>query len=65
MISPATSSTGGKKVTGRKRHILVDTMGNLLLVLVHSAGWSDAEGGTWLLLEGLRLLRTVLNFSFR
>ena len=36
----------------------MDTLGNLLLVLVHSAGWSDAEGGTWLLVEGWRLFRT-------
>jgi putative transposase len=35
-------------------------LGNLLLVMVHSAGWSDREGGTWLLLEGLRRFRTVL-----
>jgi putative transposase len=35
-------------------------MGNLLLVMVHSAGWSDVEGGTWLLLEGLRRFRTLL-----
>jgi putative transposase len=48
------ASTGEKKIKGRKRHILVDTMGNLLLVLVHSAGWSDLEGGTWLLLEALQ-----------
>ena len=38
----------------------MDTTGNLLLVQVHSAGWSDAEGGTWLLLKGLCLFRTVL-----
>ena len=30
------------------------------MVQVHSAGWSDAEGGTWLLTEGLRRFRTVL-----
>ena len=53
-------STGGKKIQGRKRPILVDTQGNLLLVPVDSAGWSDAEGGTWLLAEGVRLFRTVL-----
>ena len=28
----------GKKIKGRKRHILTDTIGCLLLVLVHSAG---------------------------
>lgn len=38
----------------------MDTLGNLLLVLVHSAGWSDLEGGTWLLLEGLHRFRSVL-----
>jgi putative transposase len=27
----------GKKVKGRKRHILVDTIGLLLIVVVHSA----------------------------
>lgn len=28
---------GAKKVAGRKRHILVDTEGNLLVVTVHPA----------------------------
>ena len=36
--------TGGKKIKGRKRHILVDTMGNLLRVVVHSAGIQDRDG---------------------
>jgi putative transposase len=35
---------GGKKVTGRKRHILVDTLGLLLLVVVHSAKIADCVG---------------------
>lgn len=35
-------------------------MGNLLLVMVHSAGWSDLEGGSWLLMEALRRFCTVL-----
>ena len=34
---------GGKKVTGRKRHILTDTMGLLLIVIVTSA---NADDGT-------------------
>ena len=33
---------GGKKVSGRKRHILVDSMGMLLAVLVTSAAVDDA-----------------------
>lgn len=36
---------GGKKVTGRKRFLVVDTMGLLLAVLVVSAGRSEADGG--------------------
>ena len=32
-----------KKVTGRKRHILVDTLG-LLLNVVHSAAMQDRDG---------------------
>ena len=34
---------GGKKVTGRKRHILVDTVGLLLAVAVTAASVDDAE----------------------
>ena len=34
----------GKKVTGRKRHILVDTLGLLLNVVVHPANIQDRDG---------------------
>jgi putative transposase len=34
----------GKKVTGRKRHIVVDTVGLVLLVVVHSAAIQDRDG---------------------
>jgi putative transposase len=34
----------GKKVKGRKRHILVDTMGLLLIVVVHAASIQDRDG---------------------
>ena len=33
-----------KKVRGRKRHIAVDTLGLLLVVVVHAASLSDTEG---------------------
>jgi putative transposase len=35
---------GGKKVKGRKRHLLVDTQGLLLKTKVHSAKVMDYEG---------------------
>lgn len=34
-----------KQTSGRKRHIVVDTLGLLLVVLVHSAGMPDGSGG--------------------
>lgn len=34
-----------KKVKGRKRHIVVDTMGNLLSVVVHAANIHDTKSG--------------------
>ncbi len=38
-----------KKVTGRKRHILVDVMGLLLVVLVHNADIQERAGAKLLL----------------
>ncbi len=34
----------GKKIRGRKRHLLVDTMGLLLVVVVHAASIQDRDG---------------------
>ena len=34
----------GKKVKGRKRHLLVDTLGLLLVVVVHAANIQDRDG---------------------
>ena len=39
----------GKKVNGRKRHVVVDTMGLLLLVVITSAGMQDRDGARTLL----------------
>ena len=40
---------GGKKIGGRKRHILVDTMGLLLKARVHAADITDRDGARLLL----------------
>ena len=34
----------GKKISGRKRHLLVDVIGMVLVAVVHSAGVQDDEG---------------------
>jgi len=35
-----------KKITGRKRHLAVDTLGLVLAVVVHRADWQDQDGAT-------------------
>ena len=44
---------GGKLVKGRKRHIVVDTLGLVWAVVVHSAGVHDSQHAPWVL-ERLR-----------
>jgi len=39
----------GKKITGRKRHIAVDTLGLILIVVVHGAYWQDHDGACFVL----------------
>ena len=41
----------GKRVKGRKRHILVDTLGLLMVVKVHAANISETAGGQFVLKE--------------
>jgi transposase len=46
----------GKKVTGRKRHVLVDTLGLLLNVVVHPANIQDRDGAALVLDRRTRAL---------
>jgi putative transposase len=59
---PDAGFDGGKKVKGRKRHVLVDTLGLVFAVAVTSAGVSDAKGAEGVLraVEGNRRLAVVL-----
>ena len=41
---PERGHDAGKQTSGRKRHILVDTLGLILAVVVHSAGVQDRDG---------------------
>src|ERR1700682_4847628 len=43
-LGDAVGYDGGKKIKGRKRHIVVDTMGLLLAVVVTAANLDDAKG---------------------
>lgn len=51
-----------KQTPGRQRHIVVDVLGLVLLVMVHSAGIPDSTGGKMVLQELFtRLKRSVYN----
>ena len=39
----------GKKIKGKKRHVLVDTQGLMLHSIVTAADVQDRDGGAWLL----------------
>jgi putative transposase len=59
----------GKNVTGRKRHILVDTLGLLLVVVVTAASVSDPAGARLLLARlggaGKKLRRIWVDGTYR
>ncbi len=52
---------GGKKVKGRKRHLLVDTQGLVLKAKVHAANVMDFEGIKMLLCATQMLSSPVLS----
>ena len=51
--------TREKNIKGRKRHLMVDTFGFVLRVLVHAADISESEGGIWLLNEYADVLTSL------
>ncbi|MDQ8759679.1 transposase [Streptococcus ruminantium] len=53
----------GKKVKGRKRHIVVDTMGNLLDVVVHAANLHDTKSGILVACQVMARFPTIKAFS--
>jgi len=59
----------GKKIKGRKRHILVDTLGLIISVIVHSAGIQDRDGGRYVLAKaknkGHTRLKTWVDGGYR
>jgi transposase len=51
--------TAGKKVNGRKRHIVVDTLGLLLVVMVSAASMQDRDGGADILRQAHKLVSSL------
>ena len=58
-IALETGYDAGKKIKGRKRHLLTDTEGLLLDVRVHSAGTQDRDGAKLLLKHAQGTLDTI------
>ncbi|MCP5198350.1 MAG: IS5 family transposase [Gammaproteobacteria bacterium] len=54
-----TGFDGGKLVKGRKRHILVDTMGYIIVVRVHAANIYDGHGARTVLNAGFSVVDTI------
>ena len=59
---PARGDDGGKQVSGRKRHLVVDTLGLVLAVSVYGADQHVHSGATlvlfalWSRLQGMRVI---------
>jgi putative transposase len=60
---------GGKKTKGRKRHIIVDTMGLLLAVIVHAANEHDSKSAPMVMAElrgrFYRLVKIIADGGYR
>ena len=56
---PSRGFDAGKKINGRKRHIAVDVMGLLLVIVVTAASVQDRDGATALLWQLHAAFRTV------
>jgi putative transposase len=52
----------GKKIKGRKRHVSVDTMGNLIYVKVHSASIHDSIAGRDIAYQSFRKYSSIRAF---
>ena len=50
---------GGKKVKGRKHHIVVDTIGCVLVALVHAANIHDSKGARPVLQRVVEVVPTL------
>lgn len=56
----------GKKITGRKRHLAVDSLGLILAVVVHGAYWQDYDGACFVLMrlkDRFRRLKVIFGDS--
>ncbi len=67
MVSQEVGYDSGKKIKGRKRHILIDTLGLLIVVVITAANVSEQVGAKQVLfkLDQVRDRRTRRGFAHR
>jgi putative transposase len=67
MVSQEVGYDSGKKIKGRKRHILIDTLGLLIVVVITAANVSEQAGAKQVLfkLDQVRDRRTRRGFAHR
>ena len=69
MVGGPRGYDGGKKINGRKRHLLVDTQGLIIRAIVHSADIADRDGAKLLLAplqgQGPRLQHIWADSAYR
>jgi putative transposase len=58
-VAASAATTQGKKINGRKRHLLVDCLGLLLAVVVHPADIQDRDGAKLVLDKARGLFPTL------
>lgn len=66
MLGGVRGFDAGKKIKGRKRHVLVDTMGFIIALVVHSAAVSDGRGAVEVLRRATsqRLCRVIADAGY-
>ena len=62
LIRRRTGNRRREKTKGRKRHIVVDTMGNLLAVVVHAANIHDTKSGILAAREAFKKYPSIQRF---
>lgn len=48
-----------KKITGRKRHLAVDTLGLVLAISIHGADWQDYDGACFVMMKLKKAFRRL------
>jgi hypothetical protein len=63
MIHVDVGYDAGKQIKGRKPHVLVDTLGLLIMVVVTAASMPEREGAKLIFAPGESIEKTIFSFN--